>query len=86
VVAGYRPAGPAAVAPVALAAQPAPLAALLPDPAGVLPAGFEAVAPVAVAPAAMTVRQLRQLARQAGHRALARSGRRADLLAALALA
>jgi hypothetical protein len=44
--------------------------------------------PVAVAtPAvALTVVQLRQLARAAGHRALARSGRRADLLAALALA
>jgi hypothetical protein len=36
--------------------------------------------------AALTVVQLRQLARAAGHRALARSGRRADLLAALALA
>jgi hypothetical protein len=34
----------------------------------------------------LAVRELRQLARQAGHRALARSGRRADLLAALALA
>jgi len=32
----------------------------------------------------LTVRELRQLARQAGHRALARSGRRADLLQALA--
>jgi hypothetical protein len=31
-----------------------------------------------------TVRELRQLARQAGHRALARRGRRADLLQALA--
>jgi hypothetical protein len=30
------------------------------------------------------VRELRQLARAAGHRALARNGRRADLLAALA--
>ena len=35
---------------------------------------------------ALPVRELRQLARAAGHRALARSGRRADLLAALALA
>ena len=44
--------------------------------------------PVAVATpaAALTVAQLRQLARAAGFRALARSGRRADLLAALALA
>jgi heme A synthase len=32
----------------------------------------------------LTVREIRQLARQAGHRALARSGRRADLLQALA--
>ena len=31
----------------------------------------------------LTVRELRQLARQAGHSALARSGRRADLLQAL---
>jgi hypothetical protein len=35
---------------------------------------------------ALPVRELRQLARAAGHRALARRGRRADLLAALALA
>ena len=33
---------------------------------------------------ALTVAQLRQLARAAGHRALARSGRRAELLLALA--
>ena len=33
---------------------------------------------------ALAVRELRQLARTAGHRALARSGRRADLLAVLA--
>jgi hypothetical protein len=32
----------------------------------------------------LTVVELRRLARAAGHRALARSGRRADLLAALA--
>ena len=32
----------------------------------------------------LTVAQLRVMARQAGHRALARSGRRADLLAVLA--
>jgi hypothetical protein len=32
---------------------------------------------------ALPVRELRILARQAGHRALARSGRRADLLGAL---
>ena len=34
--------------------------------------------------AELPVRELRQLARQAGHRALARSGRRSDLLLALA--
>lgn len=89
VVAGWQPSGPAAAAPVAVAAEPAPLAALLPDPAGVLPAGFEAVAPVARDWAGrpldcLTVRELRLQARAAGHRALARNGRRADLLAALA--
>lgn len=35
-------------------------------------------------PQSLTVRELRQLARKAGHKALARSGRKADLLAALA--
>jgi len=74
-VAGYRPA-PAAPAAVASAA---PM---------VLDRIHVAGLPVAVATpaAALTVVQLRQLARAAGHRALARSGRRADLLAALALA
>jgi hypothetical protein len=71
-VAGYRPA-PAAVASVAAPAAVASVAA----PATVAP-------PVAVA--SLPVRELRQLARAAGHRALARNGRRADLLAALALA
>ena len=65
VLAGYRPAAPAAVAsmeaPAAVASMEAPAAAL-------------------------TVVQLRQMARAAGHRALARSGRRVDLLAALSLA
>jgi hypothetical protein len=50
------------------------------------------VAPVRLLPPAgaalgldvMPVRQLRQLARAAGHRGLARNGRRADLLAVLA--
>ena len=42
--------------------------------------------PAASLPAvnSLTVAQLRVLARQAGYRSLARSGRRADLLAALA--
>ena len=41
-----------------------------------------AAAPAALS--ALTVRELRQLARTAGHKALARSGRKADLLVALA--
>lgn len=65
VLAGYRPAAPAAVASIEAPA---------------------AVAPLVQPAAALTVVQLRQLARAAGHRALARSGRRVDLLAALALA
>jgi hypothetical protein len=69
-VAGWQPSGPAAAAPVALAAQPAP-AAVARDWAG---------RPLDC----LTVRELRLQARAAGHKALARSGRRADLLAALA--
>jgi hypothetical protein len=62
---------PSAAAP---AAQPAP-AVVARDWAGrIVPLDY------------LTVRELRLLARAAGHRALARSGRRADLLAALALA
>jgi hypothetical protein len=43
------------------------------------------VLPIIAAPplASLTVAKLRKLARQAGHRALARSGRKADLLAVL---
>jgi hypothetical protein len=55
-------------------------------PAAAAPMALAAPAPAPVALAPLTVVQLRQLARQAGHRALARSGRRADLLAVLALA
>ncbi|NDC35581.1 MAG: hypothetical protein EBZ51_09445 [Synechococcaceae bacterium WB9_2_112] len=75
----------------------APLVALVLTLAGWRPAAAPAVAAVAaVAPRllppadaalgldAMPVRQLRQLARAAGHRGLARNGRRADLLAVLA--
>jgi len=75
-VAGWQPpihrpwSGTAAAAPVALAAQPAP-AAVARDWAG---------RPLDC----LTVRELRLQARAAGFRALARSGRRADLLAALA--
>jgi len=44
----------------------------------------ESTAPRIKALAELPVRELRQLAREAGHRALARSGRRSDLLLALA--
>jgi hypothetical protein len=54
-------------------------------PAPAAPATVAAVAPL-VTGASLPVRELRQLARAAGHRALARNGRKADLLAALALA
>lgn len=82
-VAGYRPA-PAAAVPVA-ALPPAPVAA----------AAVAALPPAALPPAPMArdwagrslewlpVRELRQIARSQGHKALARSGRRADLLAVL---
>lgn len=71
-----------------------PCVALILTVAGWRPAApaavASAVAPATVAPlgavATLPVRELRQLARAAGHRALARNGRRADLLAALALA
>jgi hypothetical protein len=69
-VAGWQPSGTAAAAPVALAA-PAAVAAVARDWAG---------RPLD----SLTVRELRLQARAAGFRALARSGRRADLLAALA--
>jgi len=72
-VAGWCPASAASVAPAAA------LVALAADPAGVLPTGRMALA-------GLPVVELRRLARAAGHRALARSGRRSDLLAALALA
>jgi hypothetical protein len=60
-------------------------------PAAATPAAQPAPAPVAGDWAGrpldcLTVRELRLQARAAGHRALARSGRRADLLAALGLA
>jgi len=62
-----------------------------PSPAAAAAAPAPAPAPVARDWAGrpldcLTVRELRLQARAAGHRALARSGRRADLLAALALA
>lgn len=71
VLAGWRPAGAGASPAVPLALPPA-----------------ASVAPVARDWAGrplerLTVAELRLQARAAGHRALARSGRRADLLAAL---
>ena len=66
----------ATAAPVA-----APVASAAVTTTTAAPEALEA-APAALE--ALTVRQLRQMARQAGHRALARSGRKADLLVALA--
>ena len=78
VLTGWRaPAAPAPAAPAPAApapAAPAPAAPALATPALAAPVALESLA----------VRELRQLARTAGHRALARSGRRADLLAVLA--
>jgi hypothetical protein len=74
-VAGYRPAPAAAEAAVAAVAAP-----VARDRAGRAPT-------LPVLPLeCLTVRELRVQARAAGFRALARSGRRADLLAALELA
>ncbi len=77
-MAGWRPTPPSP-APVPLRLAPAPPVALLlpPEPAP---------APEAPTPQleGLPVRELRVLARAAGHRALARSGRRQQLLEALA--
>jgi len=70
VLAGYRPAMAAPVAPAAL--SPAAMAAPV--------ARDWARRPLDC----LTVRELRLQARAAGHRGLARNGRRSDLLAALA--
>ena len=77
-LAGWRPT-PSRPAPVPLQLAPAPPGALLLPPA-------PAPAPEAPTPQleALTVAQLRKLARAAGHRGLARSGRRQQLLEALA--
>jgi len=48
--------------------------------------GLEPPAPAVPSLARLPVVELRRLARAAGHRQLARSGRRVDLLAALAIA
>lgn len=61
-----------------------------PSPLPVIPRSGDPAPPDQGIPAATleasTVTELRRLARAAGHRQLARSGRRADLLAALAAA
>lgn len=69
-------------------AAPAPAAAAPAAPVAVTTTTARPAAPQRPAPApaelhALPVRELRQLARAAGHRALARSGRKADLLLAL---
>jgi hypothetical protein len=76
--AGWRPTPPRP-APVPLPLAPAPPVALLLPPA-------PAPAPEAPTPQleALTVAELRRIARTAGHRVLARSGRRQLLLEALA--
>ena len=81
-IAGWRPARSAAPAqkPAVERTKARPASAPAPMPA-------PSPAPAQWPAAALTdlpVRELRQLARQAGHRALARKGRRADLLLALA--
>ena len=58
--------------------SPAPVAAPVPT----TPAAIDKPAPAPLA--ALPVRELRLLARTAGHRQLARSGRKAELLLALA--
>ena len=68
-LAGYRPA-------VAAPAPAAPIAATVAAPAVARERDQRPIE-------ALTVRELRQRAREAGHKALARNGRRAELLAAL---
>ena len=74
-LAGWCP-SPAAAAQ---AAQPAPAPV---DPSALMAEAYPTV--VDHWAARLTVVELRQMARAAGHRALARSGRRAELLAVLA--
>lgn len=74
-VASYGRPWPCAAAAAAVAAAPA---AATPAPAAVHPIG-ERLAMFGQLP----VKHLRVLAREAGHRQLARSGRRAELIAAL---
>jgi hypothetical protein len=85
-LAGWRPTPPRP-APAPLQPAPAPpTAPSIPEAAAAPPAAPRALPPASAAVdlQALPVRELRQLARAAGHRALARSGRRQQLLAALA--
>jgi len=90
-VAGWKPArGRPTTTRASLAPSPAlPAVRGHQEPQEAQPAPLLPIAPVdAPAPArggleALPVRELRRMARAAGHRALARSGRRADLLEAL---
>jgi hypothetical protein len=80
-LAGWRPAGPPAAATLPPAPLPAP-AAPLQHPAS--PERVNITTTPGDALAGLRVVELRRLARAAGHRQLARSGRRAELLQALA--
>jgi hypothetical protein len=85
-LAGWRP-SPPRPAPVPLQLAPAPPSApSIPEAVAAPPAAPMALPPASAAGDlhALPVRELRQLARAAGHRALARSGRRQQLLEALA--
>ncbi|MBM5817744.1 MAG: hypothetical protein FJ083_14520 [Cyanobacteria bacterium K_Offshore_surface_m2_239] len=82
IVAGWQSGAPRSlVAQSPVRSVQVPLLPPAPGPVGLLPPA-PAAAPAGLA--SLPVRELRVLARGAGHRALARSGRRADLLAALA--
>jgi hypothetical protein len=85
-LAGWRPTT-SRPAPVPLQLAPAPPEApSIPEAVAAPPAAPTALPPASAAGdlQALPVRELRQLARAAGHRALARSGRRQQLLEALA--
>ena len=75
-LAGWQPSRKAATAAAPQAAQPTPTPVAVATVADLLDCRMDY----------MTVAQLRQVARAAGHRSLARSGRRSELVAALALA
>ena len=70
---------------LAATAEPAP-AAPAPAPAPTAPAAVNELGAAVAELAGLPVRTLRLLAREAGHRTLARSGRRLELLAVLGAA